>query len=1363
MFKRITILLAVLIFPLVAQAGTETKTVKLSDWCTATMPAVIHPGETIQVTLAITGVTALSKICSHLHYKRTNGIGGGVYSGAQPQDISGDGSYIFKYKIEPKEGLESVNLVIFLSPTGGWKDNTAVNRGPDIFLDTAVVRKSAETVNTQTPPPQENIVLSDSPLPLLDFAARRSDWCTVSLLNKPKVGGTVRAAVHYRLGQTKGPLNVFACWNDIFNVDRGFLADSANAVTEVTGEGDAVFDIKLPGKSGLKTAYIQVIIGGKVFRSELFLVYDEKDPVKPPMDAAWNRTADGGWSWDAAHAKVNPTGDMEWAQTPFVLRKGNIVRYIDFENGSDNNSGETPETPWKHHPWDVNATVRAKAEHSADTYIFKRGVVYRGTLDAAQSGTEDNPIRLTSDPSWGSGEASIYGSERLEGAWTRINEGELPNVKDPEKIWRKDVGAKFVSRDFWEVRDGRIIRMELARFPNWKFSNPDDIRAEWSAWESVNANANPKSRTGKDRRLKVFPQGSLAGAVIWSECYTIGLQPLRMKVLDNANDEIVFEKPGWEALPVAGRHYFIENAAVLLDEPGEYWHDSKSGRLYLRLNDDRDPNTSVIEAACRENMIALADKKHIDISGLTFRFGNTSPYTDFLSGNSRLPGSVLISGGCDDIRIHHCNFEHVVTAVLSVTASPGALQDRIAIEDNDVCDAAVGAFHLNDNYRFNRSSAAQPSQIFRVKVMRNRITRAGLRLQPNDHLNLAINIDPPRLCEVAGNIIRDSGGPGIRVASGKQDAATDLRDVPLVRTLIHHNKVVNALHYIQDYGAIASWNLGPVYIYDNISENPLGHHARNPAGVINPYMWRQDGFAYYLDGGFKNYMFNNIAWGKSNNLKGPLCNTGGLFDLLGQNNVFFNNTFYRFGAAITRPAPMYRSLMQGDIIDQQCVYAGNLCVDMSDMFIDLDWCGAAPPNLQKKIIDYSAVFFTRNVFSGSPRIFGKTEDISRDQQSRLQVPSGALASANTQDAVMNGTTQSEAPGGYRNQQTLADFNAAMRARKAPCPDIGVMYAGNPLIDPERHDMRPKPEAKILTGMGARCFVPWALYGVAGEWNFHPFAEGGNPVVVGENMYFTEEYYVRTQYHLVPKNSLVCKGITHGDFTNGILDDWTADTLRFNGKDAYCILSDSEIKRSMDYKVGNGPVVHYDGSKRKSLDMDVNNFLIEIVFKTDQEKSAGSIMLEKAADAGYRLRVDEKGCLALDIVSPSGVFTCISSRVVNDGVWHHAIAEVDRSSANGMRMYLDGVEIKSSVSGVWPEQNASLANTSDFFVGRGTHGNYFSGVIDFLRVSRGTLADAYTSIEELYAWEFKGPMLRDFAGVASTSGKRCAGAIDGSGK
>jgi hypothetical protein len=68
------------------------------------------------------------------------------------------------------------------------------------------------------------------------------------------------------------------------------------------------------------------------------------------------------------------------------------------------------------------------------------------------------------------------------------------------------------------------------------------------------------------------------------------------------------------------------------------------------------------------------------------------------------------------------------------------------------------------------------------------------------------------------------------------------------------------------------------------------------------------------------------------------------------------------------------------------------------------------------------------------------------------------------------------------------------------------------------------------------------------------------------------------------------------------------------------------------------------------------------------------------------------------------------------------------------------------------------NGSDLFVCGMPEGHCLQGTVEFLRISLGTLKDAKTDINELYAWQFDGPFLRDFAGRTPT-GKRDAGALE----
>ena len=141
------------------------------------------------------------------------------------------------------------------------------------------------------------------------------------------------------------------------------------------------------------------------------------------------------YSWQEPHAKVLPNGGLEWAPKPFVFEKGTSARYIDFDAGDDARDGKMPTTAWKHHPWDANATGVAKSCTGVQTYIFKGGITYRGTLTARESGQPGNPIRLTRDPGWGTGDATFNGSLPIKGGWKMATAADAPGIPDPEHTW----------------------------------------------------------------------------------------------------------------------------------------------------------------------------------------------------------------------------------------------------------------------------------------------------------------------------------------------------------------------------------------------------------------------------------------------------------------------------------------------------------------------------------------------------------------------------------------------------------------------------------------------------------------------------------------------------------------------------------------------------------------------------------------------------------------------------------------------------------------------------------------------------------------------------------------------------------------
>ena len=173
--------------------------------------------------------------------------------------------------------------------------------------------------------------------------------------------------------------------------------------------------------------------------------------------------------------------DLHWTPDPdpAPVRDGALVRYIDYDTGDDNNPG-TRRSPWKHHPWDPLARGQAARGRGIVTYVFKRGVVYRGILKARESGNARTPIRLTSSSDWGSGEAVLSSSTLLKGNWRQCTGSEsaiLPRASRGQTFCldTRDLGQPD---HLWLAGD-RIIPLHLARLPDWTAPAAPDPREKW--------------------------------------------------------------------------------------------------------------------------------------------------------------------------------------------------------------------------------------------------------------------------------------------------------------------------------------------------------------------------------------------------------------------------------------------------------------------------------------------------------------------------------------------------------------------------------------------------------------------------------------------------------------------------------------------------------------------------------------------------------------------------------------------------------------------------------------------------------------------------------------------------------------------
>jgi hypothetical protein len=315
-------------------------------------------------------------------------------------------------------------------------------------------------------------------------------------------------------------------------------------------------------------------------------------------------------------------------------------------------------------------------------------------------------------------------------------------------------------------------------------------------------------------------------------------------------------------------------------------------------------------------------------------------------------------------------------------------------------------------------------------------------------------------------------------------------------------------------------------------------------------------------------------------------------------------------------------------------------------------------------------------------------------------------------------------------KTPEELQAYLEKQKALVSDVGWKIDTLPVVNADKKDLRPLPGSPAVN-RGVRVYVPWGLSAVTGEWHFRKH-RGDSTVLIDDSMYLTNEPEASGDAPET-RNDLRVVGATDSDYEAGALENWTDGALRLDGQ-RFAVQPTTEVR-----------------SPRHNLDMTTDNFLIQAYVRVDSQTRNGTIAGKLTNASGYALRV-LNGKLNFLLRSGGQEAQVTGAAATNDGKWHHVIAEADRKSGM-LRLYVDGKLLSSSRLTL--PAAISLSNDAEFIAGRG-----IIGALDFLRVSRGSLADAETTINELYAWEFNGPHTKDFAGRAPAPGqRRTVGALE----
>jgi hypothetical protein len=1121
------------------------------------------------------------------------------------------------------------------------------------------------------------------------------------------------------------------------------------------------------------------------------------------------------FAWQEPHATVLPTGELEYAPRPFEFKSGSSLRYIDYEAGNDANPGSRKE-PWKHHPWDPDAAGNAKAAaNGIHTYVFRGGVTYRGNLMVPPEATGEagNPIRLTRDPSWGRGPAVLNGAEVVSG-WTQQAHAKMPEA---DNVWAAEVN--FLTRTLWLTRpDGAPVRLKLARWPNWNEPNERDLMSEWPTWDQpqwwkVGLNqtkiGNETKHVGIAESLPE-PLEDLVGGTVWSEWGIVMGSPYPASIEGVADIQqgnrtyrgIAFRGPWtYNALEriITGNRFYLEDLPQFLDEPGEFWVEklgNSRSRIYVRLPNDANPNAFTLEAGRHYNHIEASHLEHVEISGLTFRFGNMGwDYNHPQWGRPNLQiGAIRLTGRGDGIVIANNTFEHLPMPIRVEVGSPTQAIGTIAVNDNVMTDTDHGAITITNSTPRNESAMGS---LGHVDVLRNRLERIGMRIISGEHGH-AVDIRYPETSHLAGNFLYRIGGWGLAVFGGKPAGAARAGvEAPLSRHLIHHNRVEDVLLKSNDWGGIETWQGGSHYVFNNIVINALGYKnwvfAQGNKDKASSF-----GHAYYMDGSFKNYLFNNIGLGQNNDVATPGVNLTAIQNIISFENWYFNNSFHRFVAATRQQAPDAGRFR----------YLGNVFSDVSDMlFRHANPKDAEPdPNAshytQGGSFDYPTIAYDGNILfdiSGTMGTFEETGVVYRD---------------------------------------LAGFSGALENVKAQADSVGSVAPVPPLRDPDAMDWRPVPQSAVQDN-GVLVFVPWGLAMTIGEWHFTRNRANPNEII-DEHWLMTATYGDRKQYKDTQRFPLIGEELTAENYVTSPFETWTEGALRLDGSQRLTVahetlpthepveeqsdttttelafgtvtspseiimgtdlVTEIELKEGIDpshlqlhmhwlrsagwggfAELGGRPehlggrryrftvpteprndaaffnlmfFLSPDGEwKNKTANAGVRVPIGEGVVVADAEprsvnaadtsliveaivrpRGDGVIAQKFDGNTGYILEIRD-GAPTFRISTDGGDDLSVKAAPLEADRWHHLLAEFDRAR-NRLTLHVPGTP---GITAGLERFSGSLSNKADFIVGEN-----FNGDLDFLRVALSSLEESGTTFDELHSWQTDGPQYRDFSG------------------
>ena len=230
------------------------------------------------------------------------------------------------------------------------------------------------------------------------------------------------------------------------------------------------------------------------------------------------------------------------------------------------------------------------------------------------SGTADSPTIIRS----ADGQQTVISGGTVVTGWRRGSDDERLPAQVRDKVWVADApmaGNRMVeTRQLWAGGRKAVRASQFA----------DGVMERMKAFDTTDESITiptPKTDLSRARQLEMVVHQRWAIAI---------LRVREIKDMGNGLSKVWFHQPEsqiefahpWPQPVIDGERgsssFFLTNALELLDEPGEWYQDYPSGRIYYYPEDGNDPNTMDITVPVLETLVTIGGTRERHVSNIRF-------------------------------------------------------------------------------------------------------------------------------------------------------------------------------------------------------------------------------------------------------------------------------------------------------------------------------------------------------------------------------------------------------------------------------------------------------------------------------------------------------------------------------------------------------------------------------------------------------------------------------------------------------------------------------------------------------------------------------------------------------------------------